>query len=68
VAVVVDVLSFEATRQVDVLHEHVPRVNALPIAWIGASTAASAQVTRVVVAIPGIVAPSRIVTSHGAPP
>jgi hypothetical protein len=33
VAVVVDVLSFEATRQVDVLHEHVARVHALPVAW-----------------------------------
>jgi hypothetical protein len=29
VAVVVDVLSFEATRQVNVLHEHVARVGAL---------------------------------------
>jgi hypothetical protein len=27
--VVVDVLSFEATRQVNVLHEHVARVGAL---------------------------------------
>jgi hypothetical protein len=61
VAVIVDVLSFEATRQADVLHEHVARVNALPIAWIGASTAASAQVTGVVVAIAWIVAPSGIV-------
>jgi hypothetical protein len=34
VAVVVDVLSFEATRQVDVLHEHVARVHALPFAWV----------------------------------
>ena len=66
--VVVNVFSFEATRQVDVLHEHVARVNALPIAWIGASTAASAQVTRVVVAIAWSVAPSRIVASHDAPP
>jgi len=29
VAVIVDVLSFEATRQVDVLHEHVARIHAL---------------------------------------
>jgi hypothetical protein len=34
VAVIVDVLSFEATRQVDVLHEHVARVHALPVAWV----------------------------------
>jgi len=34
VAVVVDVLSFEATRQVDVLHEHVARVHAFPVAWV----------------------------------
>jgi hypothetical protein len=34
VAMVVDVLSFGATRQVDVLHEHVARVDALPVAWI----------------------------------
>ena len=33
-AVVVNVLSFEATRQVDVLHEHVARVHALPVAWV----------------------------------
>ena len=31
VAVVVDVLSFEATRQVDVLHEYIARVHALPV-------------------------------------
>ena len=29
VAVVVDVLSFEATRQANVLHEHVARVDAI---------------------------------------
>jgi hypothetical protein len=34
VAVIVDVLSFEATRQVDVLHEHVARVHALTVAWV----------------------------------
>jgi hypothetical protein len=34
VAVVVDVLSVETTRQVDVLHEHVARVHALPVAWV----------------------------------
>jgi hypothetical protein len=34
VAVIVDVLSFEATRQVDVLHEHVARVHALPVARV----------------------------------
>ncbi len=34
VAVIVDVLSFEATRQVNVLHEHVARVHALPVAWV----------------------------------
>jgi hypothetical protein len=34
VAVVVDVLSFEAARQVDVLHEHVARVHAFPVAWV----------------------------------
>jgi hypothetical protein len=33
-AVVVNVFSFEATRQVDVLNEHVARVDALPVAWI----------------------------------
>jgi hypothetical protein len=68
VAVIMDVLAFEAARQVDVLHEDVARINALPIAWIGTSTAASAQVTRVVVAIARIVAPSGIVASHDAPP
>ena len=56
-----DVLSFGATRQADVVHEHVARVHAFPIARVGPSTAASAQVTRVVVAIARIVAPSRIV-------
>ena len=34
VVVTVNVLSFEATRQVDVLHEHVARVHALPVAWV----------------------------------
>jgi hypothetical protein len=34
VAVVVDVLSFETTRQANVLHEHVARVHAFPVAWI----------------------------------
>ena len=34
VAVIVDVLSFEATRQVDVLHEHVARVHAFSVAWV----------------------------------
>jgi hypothetical protein len=34
VAVVMDVFSFESTRQVDVLHEHVARVHALPVAWV----------------------------------
>ena len=34
VAVIVDVLSFEATRQVDLLHEHVARVHAFPVTWI----------------------------------
>ena len=34
VAVAVDVVSFEATRQVDVLNEHVARVHALPFAWV----------------------------------
>jgi hypothetical protein len=33
-AVVVDVLSFEAARQVDVFHEHVARVHAPPIARV----------------------------------
>ena len=33
-AVAVHVLSFEATRQVDVLHEHVARVHALPVARV----------------------------------
>ena len=33
-AVVVDVLSFGATREVDVLHEHVARVHAFPVAWV----------------------------------
>jgi hypothetical protein len=33
VAVMMDVPSFEATRQVDVLHEHVARVHTLPVAW-----------------------------------
>jgi hypothetical protein len=32
VAVVVDVLSFEATRQANVLHEHVTRVHAFLVA------------------------------------
>ena len=67
VAVIVDVLSLEATRQVNVLHEHIARVHALAIARIGSAAAASTQVTAVLVAIPWIVAPSRIVTSHGAP-
>jgi hypothetical protein len=34
VAVIVDVRSFETTRQVDVFHEHVARVHALPVAWV----------------------------------
>src|SRR5690242_7103979 len=68
VTVIVDVLSFEATRQVDVLHEHVARVNALAIARIGTTTTASAQVARVLGGISWIVAPSRIVASHGAHP
>jgi hypothetical protein len=33
-AVVVNVFAFKAKRQVDVLHEHVTRVDALPVAWI----------------------------------
>ena len=33
-APVANVFSFEATRQVDVLHEHVARVHALPVAWV----------------------------------
>jgi hypothetical protein len=68
VAVIVDVLSFEATRQADVLHEHIAGIHRLAIARIGTTTAASALFTGVLVAIPWIVAPSRIVTSHGAPP
>jgi len=68
VAVIVDVLSFEATRQVDVLHEHVARVHALSVTWIRTAAATAAEIARTAVAIPGIVAPSRIVTSHGAPP
>ena len=34
VTLIVDMLSFEATRQVDGLHENVARVDALPVAWI----------------------------------
>ena len=34
VAVIVDVLSFEATRQADVLHEHIARVHAFSVAWV----------------------------------
>ena len=34
VAVIVDVLSFKAARQTDVMHEHVPRIQALAVAWV----------------------------------
>ena len=34
VAVIVDVLSFEATRQADVLHEHIARIHAFSVAWV----------------------------------
>jgi hypothetical protein len=58
------VLSFEATRQVDVLHEHVARIHTLPIARIGTSSAAAAKITRIVVAIAWIVALSGIVVTQ----
>ena len=67
-AVIVDVLSFEATRQADVLHEHIARVHAFSVAWVRTAAATAAEIARTAVAIPWIVAPSRIVTSHGAPP
>jgi hypothetical protein len=31
---IVDLLSFEATRQINVLHEHVARVHMFPVAWV----------------------------------
>ena len=34
VAVIVDVRSFEATRQADVLHEHIARIHAFSVAWV----------------------------------
>jgi hypothetical protein len=68
VAVIVDVLSFEATRQADVLHEHIARVHAFSVAWVRTAAATAAEIARTAVAIPWIVAPSGIVTSHGAPP
>jgi hypothetical protein len=61
---VVDVFSLAATRQVDVSHEHIARIHRLPIARIGPSTAAPAQVPGVVVAIAWIATPARIVVQH----
>jgi hypothetical protein len=34
VAMIVNVLSFEATRQADVLHEHIARIHAFSVAWV----------------------------------
>jgi hypothetical protein len=34
VAVIVNVFSFEAARQIDMFHEHVARVHTLPVAWV----------------------------------
>jgi hypothetical protein len=55
VVAVIVVLSFQAARQTDVMHEHVARIQALAVARIGTATVASAQVTGILVAIPGIV-------------
>jgi hypothetical protein len=67
VAMIVDMLSFEATRQVDVFHEHVARVHALPVTWVGTAATAAAEIAGVVVAITRIVTPARVV-EHRAPP
>jgi hypothetical protein len=65
VAVIVDVFAFEATRQVDVFHEPVARVHALPVAPICTAAAAAAEVAGVVIAITRVVTPARI--EHRAP-
>ena len=67
VAVVVDVLSFEATRQVDVFHEHVAQVGALTLTRVRAAATPAAEIARVVVTIAGILTPTRVV-EHRAPP
>jgi hypothetical protein len=59
-------LSFESAGQVDVLHEHVARIHAVAVTWVGTAATAAAEIARVVVAIAGIVTPPSI--EHRAPP
>jgi hypothetical protein len=63
-----DVLALASGRQVDVSREHLSRLGpfTLPLAWIGAAAAASAQLTRPAIAVARIVAPSWVV--HRKPP
>ena len=42
----VDVLSFEPTRQVDVLHEHVARLGTFPFTRVRATTTPTAEIAR----------------------
>jgi hypothetical protein len=56
-----DVLSLLPTGKVDVVREHLPRLDAFPLAVAGIQTTASAsaaQVTRAAVAVAGVVTPN----------
>ena len=66
VAVIVDVLAFEAAREIDAVHEHIARVWALSLSEVIAAAAAAAEVTRAIIERARVVAPTRIV--HLAPP
>jgi hypothetical protein len=66
VAVVVDVLSLEAARQIDVLHEHVPPGRPAPAHGVRAAAASAAEVARAIIALAWVVTPTRVV--HRPPP
>jgi hypothetical protein len=54
-------LAFGITGQVDPVHEHVSRLHAFPFAWVRAAAAAAAEIAGVVIALAGIVTPTRVV-------
>jgi hypothetical protein len=56
--------AIETTWQADVIHEHVARVGALPLARVGAAATPAAEVARLVVAFAWVVIPG---IEHRAP-
>jgi hypothetical protein len=63
----VNVLAVQAAREIDVRHEHVARVHALPLAWVGAAATATAEIARTIIAIAGIISPTSVVEHEARP-